>query len=41
MYKLSNYNIIKEYDNDILIYNSYTKASIFLEKNYPSYTKKH
>ena len=33
MYKLSNYNIIKEYDDDILIYNSYTKASLFLEKN--------
>lgn len=32
MYKVSNYNIIKEYGNGIIVYNSYTKASIFLDK---------
>ena len=31
--KISKYNIIKHYDDEILVYNSYTKASIFLDKN--------
>lgn len=31
--KLSRYNIIKEQENEILVYNSYTKASMFLEKD--------
>ena len=31
--KISKYNIIKEIDNKILIYNSFTKASLFLEKD--------
>ncbi len=30
--KISKYNIIKEIDNKILVYNSFSKASIFLEK---------
>ncbi len=32
MYKVSNYNIIKDDENGIIVYNSYTKASLFLEK---------
>ena len=32
MYKISNYNIVKEYKDKIIVYNSYTKANIFLEK---------
>lgn len=32
MYKVSNYNIVKQYDDKIIVYNSYTKASLFLEK---------
>lgn len=31
--KISNYNIIKEREEDILIYNSFSKASIILEKD--------
>lgn len=31
MYKLSKYNIIKKYNNEILIYNSFTKSSIILD----------
>ena len=31
--KLSRYNIIKKYDDKILLYNSFTKASIFFEKD--------
>lgn len=30
--KISSYNIIKEYEDKILVYNSFSKASIFLEK---------
>lgn len=33
MYKVSNYNIIKENEDGIVVYNSYTKASLFLEKD--------
>ncbi|MBR3363166.1 MAG: 4Fe-4S cluster-binding domain-containing protein [Bacilli bacterium] len=33
MYKISKYNIIKKYDDKIIVYNSYTKASLFLDKN--------
>lgn len=33
MYKLSSYNIIKEYDEFIIVYNSYSKASLILEKD--------
>ena len=32
MSKISNYNIVKEYKDKIIVYNSYTKANIFLEK---------
>ena len=32
MYKISNYNIVTETDDEIVVYNSFTKASIFLEK---------
>lgn len=32
MYKISKYNIIKEYEDKIIAYNSYTKANLFLEK---------
>ncbi|MGN1000538.1 MAG: radical SAM protein [Bacilli bacterium] len=31
--KISSYNIIKKYDDKILIYNSFSKASIFLDKD--------
>lgn len=33
MYKISKYNIIKRYDNKIIVYNSYTKANIFLSSD--------
>jgi uncharacterized protein len=31
--KISGYNIIKKFDDKILVYNSFSKASIFLEKD--------
>ena len=33
MYKISKYNIIKRYDDKIIVYNSYTKANMFLSKD--------
>ena len=33
-YKFSRYNIIKEHDNCKVLYNSYTKSSIFFEKDF-------
>ena len=33
MYKISKYNIVKKLDDKIIVYNSYTKASLFLEKD--------
>lgn len=31
--KISNYNIIKKYGDEILVYNSFSKSSLFLDKN--------
>lgn len=33
MYKISQYNIIKKYDNVIIAYNSYSKASLILDES--------